>query len=383
MKLKQLQARESYDSSLKTNLTSLLSLRHPNILIQSFSESAAQHWFRHVLYDVYVPSQFCAEGRAWLARLYGKSPKLNRAVPQWLICQSARLPLFDRAYLRPAFSTNIDLGNAAMIMPGNQRFRLFDFQNHTTLVATKNGFSTDCIKREIEFRGRRDLPDFVLPIRPLGADAYEEPLLDAVPINRLWTKKSEKCAQSQLLHVIQSLAACDQTTVCGAQYAPKLMVLFDVAFAHAQKRFLGLDPSALNRPFKFANACIASISEISLSRSHGDFQPGNVLLDSDDRLNLIDWEDTDIRTASYDAMVYCLGARNPGGLAERVHNFLNNCDPLPEYLAIFGLTRRELVSLWLCEDLIWRINSSSRAGIRTLPPELGHYFREILRVNLN
>ncbi len=383
MKLKQLQARESYDASLKSNLFSLLVLRFPNILILDFSESAAQHWYRHVLYDVYVPQTFCAEGRAWLARLYGKSPNLKRALPQWLVCQSARLPLFDKAYLRPAFSTNIDLGPNVMIMPGNQRFRLFDFTKHTTLVATKTGFSAECIQHEIEFRTRRDLPNFVLPLTAIGTDAYEEPLLNAVPINRLWLKKNAQCAHLQITSVIQSLATLEQTTVCGTHYAQKLNLLFEVAFSHAQKRFLGLDASAIVQPFQRASAIIASISEIVLSRSHGDFQPGNILMDDDRMLNLIDWEDTAIRAASYDAMVLTLSARNPVGLANRVRAFLKCSKPLPEYLQGFKRTRKDLVSLWLCEDIIWRIQSCSRAGIRVLPPELALYFREILSLKIN
>ena len=122
--------------------------------------------------------------------------------------------------------------------------------------------------------------------------------------------------------------------------------------------------------------------EVRLSRSHGDFQPGNVLLDGEGCLTLIDWEETDIRSSCYDAMVFSLSARFPSGLSGRVHAFLKDGASLPDELAIFGLSRAELVSLWLCEDIIWRLTTSSRSGIRELPPEMAVYFRETLSMKL-
>jgi len=53
--------------------------------------------------------------------------------------------------------------------------------------------------------------------------------------------------------------------------------------------------------------------QILTALTHGDFQPGNILVDGD-RVWLIDWEYSARRQVGYDALVYALCSRFPSPL---------------------------------------------------------------------
>src|SRR5690606_9222655 len=55
--------------------------------------------------------------------------------------------------------------------------------------------------------------------------------------------------------------------------------------------------------------------ELEVVQSHGDFQPGNVLVEQGGQVMLTDWEQSATRSRTYDAFVYLLRLRFPRGLA--------------------------------------------------------------------
>jgi hypothetical protein len=62
--------------------------------------------------------------------------------------------------------------------------------------------------------------------------------------------------------------------------------------------------------------------EIECCASHGDLQPGNVLLGKGGGVTVIDWERTIPRAAWFDPLTFSLEARKGLGLAERVERFI-------------------------------------------------------------
>jgi hypothetical protein len=60
---------------------------------------------------------------------------------------------------------------------------------------------------------------------------------------------------------------------------------------------------------------------ITTALTHGDFQPANILA-NDKGAWLIDWEYSARRQAGYDALVFMLGSRFPGNLADRLQRFV-------------------------------------------------------------
>ena len=64
--------------------------------------------------------------------------------------------------------------------------------------------------------------------------------------------------------------------------------------------------------------------EIGLVTSHGDFQPGNIWIDAEGKVVIIDWETVKLRSPFYDySAVYCQ-LRNSGGLQYFCKRVLSN-----------------------------------------------------------
>jgi len=64
------------------------------------------------------------------------------------------------------------------------------------------------------------------------------------------------------------------------------------------------------------------LPEMTLATSHGDFQPGNVLILPQGDIKIIDWEYAELRWSEYDSLVYGSGLRFPRGLLDRLETFL-------------------------------------------------------------
>ena len=270
-----------------------------------------------------------------------------------------------------------DFGTSSMIMPGNQRFRLYQFQDQTILSTTKHGFSTDGLEAECAFRQRKDLPDFVMPCRIPAPNTMEEALLDAVPINRIWQQSLRDQVTLRLCIVLDKLRNMDVEMTTGPRYAAILQSAFESAWQRLSDHFFGITQnSQCTTLFHQATQTIQMLKNVTLCRSHGDFQPGNLLMSPNGQMTVIDWEDTAIRSTAYDAMVYILNAHSPNGLADRAVAFLRSASPLPPHLDTCGLSRAQLLALWFCEDCIWQFQTAARDGIYHIPDSLKSFFRE-------
>ena len=127
-----------------------------------------------------------------------------------------------------------------------------------------------------------------------------------------------------------------------------------------------------------------NINEIPLVKSHGDFQPANILYNFDNNSTIIiDWEYVSLRSRWYDAFVFELNARSPMFLSSRLINFLN--DNLLKKKILFVCKSSKLLKIksdfflyvFLIEELKLRIidslipeSNSENIGLKTFISEL-------------
>ena len=266
-----------------------------------------------------------------------------------------------------------------MWMPGNHRFRLFDFERRNICVFPKAGFSTDGIEREIKFRTKyAERFDWVIPVLNAGQTSFVEPLLDTHPFNREFSERRRSLAIEQAAAALKELHKIESGRMGTSSYLRHKHDQFEEAKVRVKSQFPGFCATRVDQVWEQATAVVARFSDVDVSLTHGDFQPGNVLIPTgnDGRIWIIDWEDASVRARCYDAMTWMLCSRFPIDLAGRIRRFSGVDD------SIWGeeMPRELAIALWTVEELIWHLETTTRPGIERLSTGLGMFLRELDKV---
>ncbi|MCL2326823.1 MAG: aminoglycoside phosphotransferase family protein, partial [Proteobacteria bacterium] len=289
-----------------------------------------------------------------------------------------------RTALRPAFQLSSPIPNASclMIMPGNQRFRTFDFLHNTILVTPKHNFSAQGIQNEIQLRQRLSPSlSFIPPCQQLPNDAFTEPLLNAFPLNRL-NRIAQHKAEAKAFQCLQKLHQIDTINLASAHYLSQKRTQFEAAKAQLIKKFGGLNLHRLDTLYNCAEKNLRLTQTIQTSLTHGDFQPGNILARNDNPDPIfIDFEDAAPRASAYDYLTYQLRTHAPRGLAQRIQNFTAIPQHFPQNL-VLPQSPQILLALWFIEEWIWLCQTSTRDGIQDLPLGLQIQFKELQNITL-
>ncbi len=378
MKLSELRERENIDQILESSIRDAI---ETDRLIDGMEPGTKEvQLFEHPFFSVLVPRHFCKEGREYLCRQYSHSPQ-----KKWQFFQLPAVSLMSQKHifdsmLRPS----VHLGNAAedehqMWMPGNHRIRKFDFARRIIRVYPKTGFSTEGMEKEIEIRQKYASQfAWILPLTVHSQTnaCFDEPLLETVPINRLSKPSHQTKATTQASDALKALHQLHRESISSQSYIDIKHSQYAAAKERIHRHFPGLCFDNIEKILKKAADYILQIPSITLSMTHGDFQPGNVLVsqDSDEKIWIIDWEDAGIRASIYDPMTWILKSRAPQGIGQRILDF--QCSPKATPFEL-PMEPKTAVALWVIEEWIWLFESSSRSGIEKLPMGISQHFMEI------
>lgn len=372
MKIAELRAREKYDDILEETLKSIVG-----------DGNADQQWYEHPFFSVYVTQGFCQDGIRFLQDQYRHTPHSMRRIIQGAAVELLGMRSVFERVIRPAFKLPaIENSSYCMWMPGNQRLRRFDFKQRVVSVYGKAGFSDEGLRREIDFRmAHSERYEWILPILTLGKHGFDELLLDASGLDRVRNAKRRQIGFNRALAALNSLHQYENKSVASSEYLEMKRLEFDYAKRQLQEKFMGISLERVERIWDLSAREISQVQKVELSLTHGDFQPGNVLISNhDDRIWLIDWEDVGVRASIYDLMTWGLRSRFPKGLYDRVHHYLQTFrfDGCSEISVHYNA--RVAVALWAIEEWIWLMQSSSRKGISEMNSGLITHFKEIQQI---
>ena len=206
-----------------------------------------------------------------------------------------------------------------LIYPCNKKIRLFDFASGTVHTVLKDGFPDNYIKRETTFRNETDA-SFVPKITRAGVGCYSEQIIcDGKPLARIHDVAYVEEKKKESLALLKSLTT-KKDCIGAKEYlgqikARCLSLLCDKEGFQNGKRVTALFDGLLSG----IENC-----EIGLVTSHGDFQPGNIWIDAEGKVVIIDWETVKLRSPFYDySALYCQ-LRNSGGLQYFCNRVLSN-----------------------------------------------------------
>lgn len=204
------------------------------------------------------------------------------------------------------FENNVDNENNVMLFPNNKKIKIVDFSSRIVTNIHKEKYDTEWYRKEVSFRSEMDLP-YVIPVKALSESVYEEPFITAYTLARV-DRKSRLIMTDKVFSILAQLSKVDHKTLFISEYSQQLLKLYHTKI---QKLAGRIDESEINILFlTLVESLLESSSFIETGLSHGDVQRGNILLDTNGNVYLIDWETYDIRSTYYDLLVFQYGLKN-------------------------------------------------------------------------
>jgi hypothetical protein len=272
-----------------------------------------------------------------------------------------------------------------LVLPGNRRLRIFHFGRGLVRVVLKAGYDPATMEREVALRTDPAAPLQPFPqIRASGANPhfFDERILDGYALPRCPPWLSRRRVVDRAFGLLDEWLTATRQASSIDDYLQRVVGELEGNLALLQQR-LGLNVEGLRHWGQVLAERARQADEVVLAQSHGDFQPGNVLLDRRGRrVWLIDWEHSRRRSFTYDYFVYGLSTRSGSGLATRLRAFVEG-SVVPRGLSpreVTGRPQRAVaLARFLLEDLAWVVAESAQDPLRAASAGLVHYQRALAR----
>ena len=274
-----------------------------------------------------------------------------KRILQKLYVQLATAKRTARFFASASLVINPQLSGAKniAIIGGNHHIRLLDYNNNCAYVISKTGFGKQFLSNEITLRQTYSF----LPIPRLLEIApdktwYSEELIGGIPLNRLPESNKKSSALTQIEKSLDELYRNTRQNIYLKTYLEQLTLSIlknttgNLLLSDDQRETI---QDELFNVLKFIKSrTLHNDKPFTLAQTHGDLQPGNILVDTD-KAWLIDWEYTGQRQITFDYFVFHLAARSPKNLNRRFFRQYAqyNSDPAEKLkLLIFTLEELDL-----------------------------------------
>jgi len=387
MTISEMRSRENFDEIFAKTLSKGWTAQYgvPTHVMCRPNEKG-QLWKLQPLFGAFYSSGISPHARKFMRDFFRFTPVPWRIFPQWavgsILSTSSALNLFYTLgfWVTPRLTNAQDL----LIVPGNQRLRIFNFKEGVTRVFLKVGFDNNSLRTEIKIRGTGKSGPFQ-PITSFDKDFtwFEEQILEAYALPRCppWFSKQQiEIKAFQLLHDWTCNSIRDQ------EIYPYLDTILHSVNGKIKMIFqkYNISIGAQIQPLIDTFTSEAKkLDFIALAATHGDFQAGNIMVNQKNkRISIIDWEHYGIRSRHYDYLVYGLKTRSANGLAKRVMAFLegNERSILHQWLPIDVGLRRAVLALFFLEDLNWFLSESLTGPFKKPSTGLLLYIKEMYRL---
>lgn len=366
-----MRAREEFDTILRSTLELGWSEMsgHAIQLVDSNAPNA-ELWFTHRVLGGFFTQPPNVRVRHFLRDGFRGTPNRRRAVPQWILGTQLSTRHGLRLTSIAAFGIVNPPTNSSslLILPGNQRIRIFNFANGVVRTILKTGFASRTMQKEIDVRQRNAKVGFMLPIDSSvfsvaenKASWFEEQIFSGYALPRCppWLPR-QLHADIAMRELYEWSMQSAETADCSA-YTATLVKQCQAAACEVSDKFGDDHTRNLSKVLISLASSAEQFPDLLLGDSHGDFQPGNIMVSRDGKtLKIIDWEHSATRSTIYDRLVLGLHTRSAAGLATRWSHFLaatNDTPPL-RGLPISRDWRRSAASLVALEDLLWYLRES-------------------------
>lgn len=273
-----------------------------------------------------------------------------------------------------------------IFIPGNHSIRIIDIGTNSSRVFLKSGFNPEFIHSDA--KTRISYPWLPCPeVIEIGNGWFHEKKIVGLPLDRLDNKRIAKKFFLDATQQLSKLYSDSSKRLPAIDYVNQLCgEIFSL---------LELDVSSIAKQKKdFINSFVINLKEIILenfssrfvliARTHGDFQPGNILC-SEEKIWLIDWEYSCSRSIFYDALVFDLKCRAPSNLSERLDAIFESLNIKKDYLSwtgeILDTKNCYYFLIFFIEDMLLKLKEVAANPIYDKEKVLETYLNEVFKIN--
>jgi thiamine kinase-like enzyme len=238
------------------------------------------------------------------------------------------------------------------IVPGNHRIRFFESSLKEIIVLLKNKERSKFIKNDIAARFNNNL-SYAPKILSFGSDWLVEEFINGVPFNRV-NNNSHKALEILISSHTKELIQKNKKNISIEKYLDQnkkeLYHLIDILENSSENKkeiISGLE-------YLISEISSLNIPKIEISTTHGDFQEGNVRINSKNELFVLDWESADSRFYLYDIFVMFSGIRTGLQIDKAFKFFFHKADE--HKIKINNYSKSSLVKLLCFEELRFHFN---------------------------
>ncbi|MDR3774415.1 MAG: phosphotransferase [Terracidiphilus sp.] len=219
-----------------------------------------------------------------------------------------------------------------LIIPSTHKIRFIDAAAGVVYCHLKKGSSAAHFQHEIQARELAASKGVPVPriLERISDLCIAEQMVVGTPLNRLTSRDQRADGLERALHALEPLYRSTARQAKLADYATFILSRIETVAA-ARKENVSKRALALAK--QLVNAICSADRVVELVRSHGDFQPGNILYDQG-KIWLIDWEYSSEKQRHYDLLTYTIKVRSPYNLAKRITAFAR---ALPNGLQLWQL----------------------------------------------
>ncbi len=389
MRTGELRGREDFEAILVETLRRGWSLQYGSEFRVSLpSRRGEQIWFEQPLLSALYTRRVERRVRRYLADSFRYTTVTWRAPAQWVLGTLLSTAPALRLRASPALSVSPDVANSEslLVIPGNQRVRIVDFDRGLCRVMLKDGFDSRAIASEAAVRGPGHTGPFVsLTTVDLANGWFEEPLIVGFNLARCPPWRDRAGLMCQAFDKLVAWARPSYESVDAAAYAAGLVTRIEEQLEQLEERFGPGVGRGVRERLVGLQAVAGRLGQTQTARSHGDFQAANVMVHTPSQQSvqqrshgpgssaasvgsgqtqvlISDWEYSGRRFYAYDLLRWGLGAGNPPGLAQRIRRFTEEAKVKEVGLHLPQLAdpdwRAGAVALFLIEDQIRALDES-------------------------
>ena len=275
------------------------------------------------------------------------SPLLKLAMAAFISVAFSKHGMFGCKYI--IFDRTPEHAESMVILPGNMKIKIFDFQEGTVRNILKTGFEKTSLQIEKNIRIDSDRA-YILSLRMEQESVYCEDLIQGRSYDRLEPKLADALL-GRIEDILLDIQQGDRKTVGCVDYMAQQMQ--DMRRLLSQ---LHAEQALKKQVLSFAEQmCGYGEGEIVLSDSHGDFQNGNIFVSDDGKIYILDWETCATRSIGYDLLTFFYKFRYRADYLMRIDSFLNDecwAARAQKYGVLFA-DKRVVLSIYFIEDIIW------------------------------